>query len=86
MCVGRKINALSPKLCCRVAAVIITYECVCDLASFPRGTILSPVARLAISYSSTLFHKRHNIREKFTDIKACFYCVYIYLKYHPKKK
>jgi len=36
-----------------------------------RRIILLPVARLAIPYFSTLFHKRHDFRKSFVERKMC---------------
>jgi hypothetical protein len=70
MYLSRNIEMLSRNHCCCGKPTSITYcECVSvalviQHAKRMRRIILSPVARLAVPYFSTLSHKRHVFREK----------------------
>ena len=73
----RNIEARSCNYCCRGRVISVTYS-VCVSAALDiqqvmrmRHNILSSVARPALSYFSTLSHKRYDFREKVTENKMC---------------
>jgi len=77
--VKRKIEARSRNHCCRGKAINIKYywgvcvAVVIQLAKRMRHIIFSHAALLAVSYFSTLSHKRHNFRGKVTGRKMCVF-------------
>ena len=99
LCVGRKknlnlkfnIEARSCNYCCSGKAISITY-CVCSL-SYPARNAHAPYCHLwhylALKYSFTLSHKRHDYRRKDTEHKMrilTFSTTSVWNIPHPKKK
>jgi hypothetical protein len=87
-------DARSRNHCNRGKVMIITYsECVSvalviDHAKRIRRIILSSVACLALPYSSTLSHKRHDLRKNVFEHKMCvlIFCTFISNISHSKEE